>query len=583
METVNIKINGMPLSVPKGYTILEAARSAGINIPTLCYLKDINEIGACRICVVEVKGARSLVASCVYPVSEGMEVITNSPAVLKSRRLTLELILSTHEKKCLSCVRSGDCELQRLCKELGVEDSGKFDGVRPEYELDTSAPHMYRDNNKCILCRRCVAACENLQAVGVIGPNERGFNTHIGCAFEADLGETACVSCGQCIVACPTGALSERDDTGKVWAALDDPDKVVIVNTAPSIRATLGEAFGMPIGTNVEGKMVTALRMLGFDKVFDTDFSADLTIMEEANEFIERVQNGGKLPLITSCSPGWVKFCEHYFPDMVDNLSSCKSPQQMFGAVIKTYYAEKMGLDPKNIVVVSVMPCTAKKFEAGRDDQAAAGVPDVDIALTTRELARMIDRAGIMFTELPDSEFDAPLGTATGAGVIFGATGGVMEAALRTAVETLTDTKLDDTTVEFHDVRGTEGIKEASYQVGDLNVKVAVASGLANAKKLLTDIKEGRAEYHFVEIMACPGGCVNGGGQPIQPASVRNFTDLKALRAAALYEEDRNLPYRKSHDNPVIKEVYDNYFGKPGSHKAHEVLHTTYVKRGLYK
>ncbi len=583
METVNIKINGMPLSVPKGYTILEAARSAGINIPTLCYLKDINEIGACRICVVEVKGARSLVASCVYPVSEGMEVITNSPAVLKSRRLTLELILSTHEKKCLSCVRSGDCELQRLCKELGVEDSGKFDGARPEYELDTSAPHMYRDNNKCILCRRCVAACENLQAVGVIGPNERGFNTHIGCAFEADLGETACVSCGQCIVACPTGALSERDDTGKVWAALDDPDKVVIVNTAPSIRATLGEAFGMPIGTNVEGKMVTALRMLGFDKVFDTDFSADLTIMEEANEFIERVQNGGKLPLITSCSPGWVKFCEHYFPDMVDNLSSCKSPQQMFGAVIKTYYAEKMGLDPKNIVVVSVMPCTAKKFEAGRDDQAAAGVPDVDIALTTRELARMIDRAGIMFTELPDSEFDAPLGTATGAGVIFGATGGVMEAALRTAVETLTDTKLDDTTVEFHDVRGTEGIKEASYQVGDLNVKVAVASGLANAKKLLTDIKEGRAEYHFVEIMACPGGCVNGGGQPIQPASVRNFTDLKALRAAALYEEDRNLPYRKSHDNPVIKEVYDNYFGKPGSHKAHEVLHTTYVKRGLYK
>ena len=583
METVNIKINGMPLSVPKGYTILEAARSAGINIPTLCYLKDINEIGACRICVVEVKGARSLVASCVYPVSEGMEVITNSPAVLKSRRLTLELILSTHEKKCLSCVRSGDCELQRLCKELGVEDSGKFDGARPEYELDISAPHMYRDNNKCILCRRCVAACENLQAVGVIGPNERGFNTHIGCAFEADLGETACVSCGQCIVACPTGALSERDDTGKVWAALDDPDKVVIVNTAPSIRATLGEAFGMPIGTNVEGKMVTALRMLGFDKVFDTDFSADLTIMEEANEFIERVKNGGKLPLITSCSPGWVKFCEHYFPDMVDNLSSCKSPQQMFGAVIKTYYAEKMGLDPKNIVVVSVMPCTAKKFEAGRHDQAAAGVPDVDIALTTRELARMIDRAGIMFTELPDSEFDAPLGTATGAGVIFGATGGVMEAALRTAVETLTDTKLDDQTMEFHDVRGTEGIKEASYQVGDLNVKVAVASGLANAKKLLTDIKEGRAEYHFVEIMACPGGCVNGGGQPIQPASVRNFTDLKALRAAALYEEDRNLPYRKSHDNPVIKEVYDNYFGKPGSHKAHEVLHTTYVKRGLYK
>ena len=579
METVNIKINGMPLSVPKGYTILEAARSAGINIPTLCYLKDINEIGACRICVVEVKGARSLVASCVYPVSEGMEVTTNSPAVLKSRRLTLELILSTHEKKCLSCVRSGDCELQRLCKELGVEDSGKFDGARPEYELDTSAPHMYRDNNKCILCRRCVAACENLQAVGVIGPNERGFNTHIGCAFEADLGETACVSCGQCIVACPTGALSERDDTGKVWAALDDPDKVVIVNTAPSIRATLGEAFGMPIGTNVEGKMVTALRMLGFDKVFDTDFSADLTIMEEANEFVERVQNGGKLPLITSCSPGWVKFCEHYFPDMVDNLSSCKSPQQMFGAVTKTYYAEKMGLDPKNIVVVSVMPCTAKKFEAGRDDQAAAGVPDVDIALTTRELARMIDRAGIMFTELPDSEFDAPLGTATGAGVIFGATGGVMEAALRTAVETLTDTKLDDTTVEFHDVRGTEGIKEASYQVGDLNVKVAVASGLANAKKLLTDIREGKAEYHFVEIMACPGGCVNGGGQPHQPAVVQALQDVPAVRAAALYLNDDQSVLRKSHENPELNKIYADYLGKPGSEKAHKLLHTSYIMR----
>ena len=360
METVNIKINGTPLTVPKGITILEAARLAGINIPTLCYLKEINEIGACRICVVEVKGARSLVASCVYPVSEGMEITTNSPAVMKSRRLTLELILSTHERKCLSCVRSGDCELQRLCKEFGVDDETKYEGEKPEFELDLSSAHMVRDNNKCILCRRCVAACDNVQSIGVIGPNERGINTHIGCAFEAELGETACVSCGQCIVVCPTGALHEKDQTGEVWAALDDPEKVVIVNTAPSIRATLGEAFGMPIGTNVEGKMVAALRRLGFDKVFDTDFSADLTIMEEAHEFIDRVQNGGKLPLITSCSPGWVKFCEHYFPDMVDNLSSCKSPQQMFGAITKTYYAEKMGLDPKNIFVVSIMPCTAK-------------------------------------------------------------------------------------------------------------------------------------------------------------------------------------------------------------------------------
>lgn len=581
METVNIKINGMPLSVPKGITILEAARSAGINIPTLCYLKEINEIGACRICVVEVKGARSLVASCVYPVSEGMEVITNSPKVLKSRRLTLELILSTHERKCLSCIRSGDCELQRLCKEFGVDDEEKFAGEKPHYEQDLSAAHMVRDNNKCILCRRCVAACDKMQGIGVIGPNERGFATHIGCAFEAELGETACVSCGQCIVACPTGALHEKDETGKVWAALDDPDKVVIVNTAPSIRVTLGEAFGLPVGTNVKGKMVAALRRLGFDKVFDTDFSADLTILEEANEFIERVQNGGALPLITSCSPGWVKFCEHYYPDMIDNLSSCKSPQQMFGAITKTYFAEKMGLDPKNIFVVSIMPCTAKKFEAGREDQAAAGVPDVDVALTTRELARMIERAGLMFTELPDEEFDDPLGTSTGAGVIFGATGGVMEAALRTAVETLTGEELQS--LEFNEVRGTEGIKEAEYMVAGMNVKVAVASGLANARKLLDDVKAGRASYHFIEIMACPGGCVNGGGQPTQPASVRNFTDLKALRAAALYEEDRNLPLRKSHDNPVIKELYDNYLGKPGSHKAHEILHTTYVKRGLYK
>lgn len=580
METVNIKINGISLSVPKGITILEAARLAGINIPTLCYLKEINQIGACRICVVEVKGARSLVASCVYPVSEGMEITTNSPAIMKSRRLSLELILSTHERKCLSCVRSGDCELQRLCKEFGVDDEEKFEGAKPEYELDLSAEHMVRDNNKCILCRRCVAACDTMQSVGVIGPNERGFNTHIGCAFEAELGETACVSCGQCIVACPTGALHEKDQTAQVWAALDDPEKVVIVNTAPSIRATLGEAFGMPIGTNVEGKMVAALRRLGFDKVFDTDFSADLTIMEEAHEFIDRVQNGGKLPLITSCSPGWVKFCEHYFPDMVDNLSSCKSPQQMFGAITKTYYAEKMGLDPKNIFVVSIMPCTAKKFEAGRDNQAAAGVPDVDVALTTRELARMIERAGLMFTELPDEEFDAPLGMATGAGVIFGATGGVMEAALRTAVETLTGEEL--ASVDFTEVRGTDGIKEAEYDVAGMKVKVAVVSGLGNARKLLNDVRDGKANYHLIEVMACPGGCVNGGGQPTQPASVRNFTDLKALRAAALYEQDKNETIRKSHENPAIKELYSNYLGEPGSHKAHEILHTTYVKRGLY-
>ncbi len=580
METVNIKINGMPLTVPKNSTILEAARSAGIDIPTLCYLKEINEIGACRICMVEVKGAKSLVTACVYPVNEGMEVITNSPKVLNARKLTLELILSTHERKCLSCVRSGSCELQKLCYDYKVDDETYFEGEKIHYDIDDSAAHMYRDNNKCILCRRCVAACSKMQGIGVIDANERGFSTHIGCAFEKDLAETSCVSCGQCIVACPTGALSEKDDTQAVWDALHDPNKHVVVHTAPSIRATLGEAFGLPIGTNVKGKMVDALRRLGFDKVFDTDFGADLTIMEEANEFIERVKNGGKLPMITSCSPGWVKFCEHYYPDMLDNLSSCKSPQQMSGAIIKTYYAQKMGIDPKDIVCVSIMPCTAKKFEVKRDFQSAAGVPDVDISLTTRELARMINRAGLLFNELPDEDFDSPLGDSTGAGAIFGATGGVMEAALRTAVETLTGEELKK--LDFEEVRGTKDIKEATYQVAGMDVNVAVVSGLANARKLLDDVKAGKKNYHFIEVMACPGGCVNGGGQPTQPASVRNFVDLKAKRAAALYEEDRNMPLRKSHESPVIKTLYSEFLEKPGSHKAHEILHTKYVKRSVY-
>lgn len=575
MDQINIKINGMPLSVPAGTTILEAAREFGIEIPTLCHMKDMNEIGACRICVVEVKGARSLVASCVYPVSEGMEIITNSPRVLNARKKTLELILSTHDRKCLSCVRSGKCELQTLCHELGVEDEGKYDGERKECAIDTTAAHMVRDNNKCILCRRCVAACRQ-QYVGVIGPNNRGFETTIGCAFEHDLNSVACISCGQCIVNCPTGALAERDDTDKVFAALADPTKHVIVQTAPSIRATLGECFDMPIGTNVEGKMVAALRRLGFDKVFDTDFAADLTIMEEANEFVERVQNGGKLPLITSCSPGWVKFCEMYHPDMIDNLSSCKSPQQMFGAVIKTWYAETNRIDPKDIVSVSIMPCTAKKFEVDRDDQSAAGVPDVDISLTTRELARMIERASIKFTKLPDEQFDNPLGESTGAGVIFGATGGVMEAALRTAVETITGKELDN--VNFDAVRGTAPIKEATLNVGGMEVKVGVASGMSAAHVLLNRVKNGE-KFHFIEIMGCPGGCVNGGGQPHQPASVRSFEDLKAKRAAALYNDDASKPIRKSHENPMIKKIYAEYFEKPGSHKAHEILHTSYVDR----
>ena len=579
MEMVNIKINGMPLSVPSGITILEAARYAGIEIPTLCYLKKINQIGACRICMVEVKGARSLVASCVFPVNEGMEILTNSDRVRNSRRTTLELILSTHDRKCLSCVRSTNCELQKLCKEYGVENENKFDGVTPDYAYDDSMPHMIRDNSKCILCRRCVAACDE-QGISVIGANARGFDTCITSPFEREIKEFSCIACGQCIVNCPTGALREKDDTPKVLEAINDPDKYVVVQTAPAVRAALGEEFGLPIGTDVEGKMVAALRRLGFDKVFDTDFSADLTIMEESNELIERITNGGALPMITSCSPGWVKYCEHYYPDQLDHLSTCKSPQQMFGATLKTWYAQKMDIDPAKIVSVSVMPCTAKKFEVGRDDQSASGYADVDISITTRELARMIKSAGISFNALPDETYDSPLGEGSGAAVIFGATGGVMEAALRTAVEKITGQTLES--VDFTEVRGMDGVKEATYTVGDLSVKVAVASGTKNAKTLMEQIKNGTSEYQFIEIMGCPGGCINGGGQPIVSAAVRNFEDFRSKRASVLYNLDKNNENRKSHENSAIKRVYDEFFGEPGSHKAHEVLHTTYVKRGLY-
>ena len=582
MDFVNVKINGMEYSVPKGSTILEAANIAGIRIPTLCYMKEINAIGACRMCLVEVKGARGMAAACVYPVTDGMEIFTNTPKVIDSRKKTLQLMLSTHQKNCLSCVRSGNCEFQSLCTEYGIEDEHYYDGENPEVEIDTSARHMIRNNNKCILCRRCVAVCKHNQSVNVIGANDRGFETHIACAFDSDLADTSCVSCGQCIVACPTGALSEKDDIDKVLAAISDPTKHVVVQTAPAVRAALGEEFGMEIGTNVEGKMVAALRRLGFDKVFDTNFSADLTIMEEAHEFIDRVQNGGTLPLITSCSPGWIKFCEHKFPEFIPNLSSCKSPQQMFGATIKTYYAKKNNIDPKDIVVVSVMPCTAKKFEAERDDQSAAGngIPDVDVVITTRELARLIKQAGIQFTKLPDEKADSPLGEYTGAGVIFGVTGGVMEAALRTAVETLTGETLAK--VEFEDVRGFEGIKEATYNVNGLEVKIAVVSGLSNTKKLLNAIKNGEKTYHFVEVMACPGGCVNGGGQPIQPQYVKNFEDIRVARAKALYSIDEASVIRKSHENPEIKAIYKEFFGEPGSHLAHEILHTTYVKRDKF-
>ncbi len=577
MENITVKINGVELEVPKGTTVLEAAHKAGFEIPTLCYMKEINEIGACRICVTEVNEGRGfrLVAGCVYPCSNNMEILTNSPKVIESRKRTLELILSTHDRKCLSCVRSGNCELQKLAKDYGVEDATVYDGVKNEYEVDNSAPHMYRDNNKCILCRRCVAVCAKTQGIGVIGANERGFKTYIGSAFDMGLGETSCVSCGQCIAVCPVGALSEKDYTKEVMAAIADPEKTVLVQTAPAVRAGLGECFGNPIGTNVEGKMAAALRRLGFDKVFDTDFAADLTIMEEANEFLDRFKNGGTLPLITSCSPGWVKFCEHYYPDLLDHLSTCKSPQQMFGATAKTYWAQKMGIDPKNIVMVSIMPCTAKKFEIGRPDQSAAGVPDVDYALTTRELGRMIERAGILFNSLPEEKFDDPLGISTGAGVIFGATGGVMEAALRTAVYKLTGENVTD----LPEVRGTKDIKEATYNVAGNDVNVIVTSGLANARKVLDSIRDGSCKAQFIEIMACPGGCVNGGGQPQVPMGVRNFVDIREERAKVLYNLDKSMPLRQSHENPAIKKVYEEFFEKPGSHKAHEVLHTSYIKR----
>lgn len=576
---INLKINNIPVSVPEGTTLLEAAKTVGIKIPTLCYMKGINEIGACRVCVCEVKGARSFVAACVYPVNEGMEAFTDTPAIRKARKTTIELLLSNHNKSCLSCDRNGKCELQDLAYEYGC-DMNAYAGEKTPAEVDCSTEWLVRDNSKCVLCRRCVATCRSIQHVGVIGTRNRGFATDIGCAFEENLNASSCVACGQCINVCPTGALHEKSEIDNVREAIDDPDKIVVVGAAPAVRAALGEEFGYPIGTNVEGKMLTALRMLGFDKVFDVNFAADLTIMEEAHEFLDRAVKGENLPLITSCSPGWIRFMEFYYPELIKNVSSCKSPQQMFGACVKTYYAEKLGVDPEKLYVVTVMPCVAKKFEKTRADESAAGVPDIDAVITTRELARMIKAKGIIFNEIPDGEYDNPLGEYTGAGVIFGATGGVMEAALRTAVETLTGKPLDK--VEFTQVRGTEGIKEATYEVAGKTISVAVASGIENAKTLCEQIKNGECKYQFIEIMACPGGCVNGGGQPIQSAFVRRNTDIRALRAKVLYDIDDNSKLRKSHENEFIKKIYADYFGEPGSHKAHEILHTSYVKRNKY-
>ena len=578
MEMIHLKINGIPVEVPAGSTVLEAAKAANVDIPTLCYLKDVNCIGACRICVVEITGARGLVAACTHPAAEGMEVFTNTPKVRKSRKTTLELLLSNHKKKCLSCVRANNCELQKLSVAYGA-DEDRFMTEEMNKPIDDSTPFLVRDNNKCIQCMRCVAACKNVQSVSVIGNIRRGFNVHVGSAFDMPLASTACVGCGQCIVSCPVGALTEKSSEKKVWDAIADPDKKVVFFTAPSIRATLGEEFGNPVGTNVEGKMVAAIRRLGDVEVFNMDVTADLTIVEEANELIERIQNGGTLPMFTSCCPGWVKFCEHFYPEFLPHLSSCKSPQQMFGAVLKSYYCQKNNIDPNKLFVVSVIPCTAKKFEVTREEQRSGEYDDVDVALTTRELGRMIREAGIDFNALPDEKFDDPFEIASGAGAIFGATGGVMEAALRTAAVKL-DGKCEP--LEFNDVRGTKGLKEATYTVGGVTVKVAVASGLANAREIIDGILSGERDYQFVEIMACPGGCINGGGQPVQSDAVRNFVDLKAIRAKALYDADSSMKLRMSHESPVMDMLYKDFFEAPGAHNAHKYLHTTYVKRGKY-
>ena len=570
--TVKITIDGREYNVPKDSTVLEAAKSVGVKIPTLCYHPELRLEGACRVCVVEVKGGRSLVASCVYPVNEGMEVTTNSKKVRDARKNVVELLLANHPEDCLSCQRNLNCELQTIASDLGVRDI-KFTGEKAQYEIDDTNPSLIRDPNKCIKCGRCVRACSEIQGLSVYSFVNRGFESIVAPAFNLGLKDVACTFCGQCAVVCPTGAIVERDNTADVWAAINDPTKHVIVQTAPATRVGLGEALGLPAGSAVTGKMVEALKRLGFDKVFDTNFTADLTIMEEGTEFIGRVTNGGVLPMITSCSPGWVNFIELKYPDLLPHLSTAKSPQQMFGALAKTFYAEKAGLDPKDIVSVSIMPCTAKKFEAARPEMTSnqGGYRDVDYVLTTRELGRMIKQAYIDFNNLPESQYDAPMGIGTGAAVIFGATGGVMEAALRTVAVVVSGKELEN--IEFKDVRGLTGIKEALIPVMEgLTVKVAVAHTLSNAAKLLDKIRAGEAsDYHFIEIMACPGGCASGGGQPILKSP-----EDRQKRIDALYQCDIDLPLRNSHENPEVMALYKEYLGEPNGEKAHHLLHTHY-------
>ena len=579
MSMVNMTIDGKAIQASPGTTVLEAAKFAGIDIPTLCYLKGVNEIGACRMCLVEIKGAKTLQAACVYPVAEGIEVVTSSPAVREARKMDLELLLSNHKRECTTCVRSKNCELQTLAEELNITEL-RYEGEKCDLPIDDLSVSVVRDPQKCISCRRCVATCKTVQTVNVYEAINRGFYTVIEPAFGKSLRDVACVNCGQCIAACPVGALTEKSAIDDVWAAIADPDTYVIAQTAPAIRAAIGEEFGLPIGTPATSHMVGSMLKLGFDKVFDTDTAADLTILEEGTELLTRIQNGGTLPVITSCSPGWIKFCEHFYPDLLDNVSTCKAPHQMFGAIMKSYYAEKEGIDPKKIVTVSVMPCTAKKFECQRPEMGHDGLMDVDYVLTTRELAKMIKEARINFLE-SEGEYENPFGPASGAAVIFGATGGVMEAALRTVSEILNGKPSEE--IEYTAVRGVEGVKEATVVMGGMPVKVAVAHGLGNARKILDKIRAGDSGYAFVEIMACPGGCVTGGGQPIQPARVTNWIDLKTLRAKALYDEDKSLPIRKSHENPVImNDLYGGFLGEPGGHKSHELLHTTYTVRDKF-
>jgi iron-only hydrogenase group A len=575
MELVSLKIDNRLVEVHPGATILEAAEMAGVNIPTLCYMKDINKVGACRICVVEVVGAKNLAAACVTPVSQGMEVYTNTERVRKARKINLELLLSDHDFECLTCIRNQNCELQKMAELLGVREV-RFKGRRNLVQKDVSTPGLVRDPQKCILCRRCVNVCKQVQSVEAIVPLDRGFKTVIGTQFNDPLSDSVCVQCGQCVLVCPTGALTEKEHVEEVWEALADPNKHVVVQTAPATRVSIGQEFGLEPGTISTGQMVAGLRLVGFDKVMDTDFTADLTIMEEGSELIERLTNNGTLPMITSCSPGWIKFIEHFYPELTDHLSTCKSPQQMFGALVKTYYAQKMKIDPKNIVSVSIMPCIAKKFESNRPEMRDSGYQDVDYVLTTRELARLFKQAGVQLERLPEEEYDPPLGISTGAGVIFGATGGVMEAALRTAYELVTKEKLPS--LDFYNVRGMRGIKEAEVNLNGTKIKVAVAHTLANARKLLDKIKDGTADYHFIEIMTCPGGCIGGGGQPIPTND-----EIREKRIKGIYQADKMMPIRKSHENPAIQQLYKEFLGQPLGEKSHHLLHTHYEKRGKYK